>query len=413
MQKLTKKSAVIVFLVFACGYFLSTLIRAVTATLSPVLTKEFDLTSSDLGLLAGGYFFGFAMMQLPLGKLLDRFGPKNVILCFLTLAVFGCVWFSLANSFVELLAARVLCGVGVSACLMSALTGYRRWFESGILIRANSWMLMIGSLGMVTATLPVQWLMPVLGWRPLFWGLAGMVIIAMVLIVLHVPKWEVLEIKKEKGAVVDRGYKEVWGNPFFRRVVPIGFVCYGGFLAMQTLWATPWMIRVGGYSPMEAAQSMFAINVGTLISFWAWGAMIPWLERHGYGVIYLLKRGLFVTLVLLAIIIGIGDKYPSWIATLWVLYCMACTTVSLAQPAVGLAFPETLVGRGLSAYNLVIFFGIFAVQWGVGLCIDLFGWMGLSVIAAFKSSMLVYFVLAVASYIYMLQTKTSTDRVQK
>lgn len=92
MQKLTKKSAVIVFLVFACGYFLSTLIRAVTATLSPVLTKEFDLTSSDLGLLAGGYFFGFAMMQLPLGKLLDRFGPKNVILCFFNP---GSVWLCL------------------------------------------------------------------------------------------------------------------------------------------------------------------------------------------------------------------------------------------------------------------------------------------------------------------------------
>ena len=60
------------------GYFLSCLLRAITATLSPVLTLEFDLMAADLGLLAGGYFLGFASIQIPLGYLLDRFGPKKI-----------------------------------------------------------------------------------------------------------------------------------------------------------------------------------------------------------------------------------------------------------------------------------------------------------------------------------------------
>ena len=84
----------------------------------------------------------------------------------------GCVAFSLATSFSGLLAARVLCGVGVGACLMAPLTGFRRWLDPTAQLRANSWMLMTGSFGMVASTLPVQWLMPVMGWRPLFWGLA-------------------------------------------------------------------------------------------------------------------------------------------------------------------------------------------------------------------------------------------------
>ena len=62
---LPKKQAIIVFFVFAYGYFLSCLLRAITATLSPVLTSEFNLLSADLGLLAGGYFLGFACMQIP------------------------------------------------------------------------------------------------------------------------------------------------------------------------------------------------------------------------------------------------------------------------------------------------------------------------------------------------------------
>ena len=164
-----------VFLAFAIAYFLSALIRAITATLSPTLTQEFALNAGDLGLLAGGYFLGFAVTQLPLGRWLDRHGPKQVILGFLAVAVLGCAAFSMATSFSGLLAARVLCGVGVSACLMAPLTGYRRWFEPGTQLRTNSWMLMTGSLGMVASTLPVQWLMPITGWRPMFWGLAALV----------------------------------------------------------------------------------------------------------------------------------------------------------------------------------------------------------------------------------------------
>src|SRR5207245_4192412 len=141
------------------------------------------------GLLAGGYFLGFAATQLPLGAWLDRHGPKRVILWFLGLAVLGCLAFSMASSFAWLLAARVLVGMGVSACLMAPLTGYRRWLDAATLLRANSWMLMTGSLGMLASTLPVQWLMPLTGWRPLFWILAVMILLAMAAIAWVVPRW--------------------------------------------------------------------------------------------------------------------------------------------------------------------------------------------------------------------------------
>ena len=125
-------------------------------------------------------------MQLPLGTWLDRHGPKTVILCFLSAAVLGCVAFAMATSFSGLLAARLLCGAGVSACLMAPLTGYRRWFDAWLAqLRANSWMLMTGSLGMLASTLPVQWLLPCDRLAPvLFWGMAGLVFIAMAVIAM-------------------------------------------------------------------------------------------------------------------------------------------------------------------------------------------------------------------------------------
>ena len=111
---LSRSMAVRVFLCFAFTYYLSALVRAITATLSPTLIPEFGLQSSDLGLLAGGYFLGFSLMQLPMGNWLDRHGPNKVILSFLVAAVLGCVAFACADSFTGLFLARILTGVGVS-----------------------------------------------------------------------------------------------------------------------------------------------------------------------------------------------------------------------------------------------------------------------------------------------------------
>ena len=105
---LSARSAVVAFLCFAFAYFFSALVRAVTATLAPDFSAEIGLGAADLGLLAGAYFVGFAVMQLPLGRALDRFGPQRVLMGFLALAVIGCVAFALARSFVGLTLARAI-----------------------------------------------------------------------------------------------------------------------------------------------------------------------------------------------------------------------------------------------------------------------------------------------------------------
>jgi MFS family permease len=402
MTLLARRTAIVVFLAFAFAYFFSALVRAITATLAPTLTREFALNAQELGLLGGGYFFGFAAAQLPLGSLLDRHGPKHVILSFLLLAVVGCLAFSVATSFTTLLAARVLCGAGVSACLMAPLTGFRRWLAPTDQLRANSWMLMTGSFGMVASTLPVQWLMPMIGWRPLFWGLALAVGVAMAVIAWKVPRWDAAR----PGAGARPGsYAEVWRHPYFRRMAGIGFFNYGGLIAMQTLWAGPWMVRVAGYAPLEAAGGMFVINLTMLCTFWSWGMLNPWLVRKGLTTDRLIAGGLPLSFLMLATIIIAG---PAAGAGAWALFCMSSTFVSLAQPAVGMAFPPTLAGRALTAYNLVIFGGVFVLQWGIGLLIDGFGAVGLTEVTSFRAAMAVFLVCSVMSYGYFMLAKDNS-----
>ena len=410
LNLLARGHAIVVFVAFAFAYFLSSLVRAITATLSPTLTQEFALDAQDLGLLAGGYFLGFAAMQLPLGAWLDRHGPKKVILYFLLVAVLGCMAFALAESFTGLLLARLLTGVGVSACLMAPLTGYRRWFAANSQMRANSWMLMTGSFGMVASTLPVQWLMPLVGWRALFWALAAWVGLAMLLIAWQAPRWQSVAISGSKPAAPETSYAEVWRHPYFRKMAPMAFFIYGGLVAMQTLWVTPWMIRVAGFTPLQAATGLFWLNMAMLGTFWAWGLVYPGLARLGYNADRLISHGMPLSFILLALIIAAGPGIGDWAGAAWALYCMSCTFISLAQPAVAMAFRPELAGRALSSYNLLVFAGVFAVQWGIGLAIDGFRALGWTEVSAFQTAMAIYLLCTMVSYAYFLMTKSHNQQ---
>ena len=290
---LQKNQAITVFLVFAFGYFLSCLLRAITATLSPVLTSEFNLLAADLGLLAGGYFFGFACMQIPLGYLLDKFGPKKIISIFLLIAFVGTTSFALSQTFSGLFISRILIGIGVSACLMAPLTGYRIWFAENLQQRANSWMLMIASLGFVSSTLPVQLLLPSFGWRWIFGGIAILILVSTFLMLIFIPNWNQKEIiNSTKNLDQSGSLSDVWKSKFFISVIPMGLFNYGGLMAIQTLWAGPWMIRVAGYTPIESATGLFWINITMLFSFFVWGYFLPKINDQGFSALKILKFGL-------------------------------------------------------------------------------------------------------------------------
>ena len=217
---LTKSKAIIIFLVFALGYFISTLLRAINATISPELVSEFSLSAGDLGLLSGAYFLGFASVQIPLGYLLDSKGPKKIVSYFLSLTIVGIILFANAKNFQILLLSRLLIGIGVGACLMGPLTAYRVWFQDETQQRSNSWMLMVGAIGMLSSSLPVQYLLPSIGWRGVFINLAILTLICIILIALLIPKWENLNSNQTSA---QGRLSDIWSNNFFKSLVPMGF----------------------------------------------------------------------------------------------------------------------------------------------------------------------------------------------
>ena len=391
------KKAVLIFFVFACGYFISALLRAITATLSPLLTLEFNLTAGDLGLLAGGYFLGFASMQIPLGYLLDKHGPKKIVSSFLLIAIIGTAAFAFAENFSSLLISRILIGVGVSACLMAPLTGYRIWFADEYQQRANAWMLMVLSMGFVFSTLPVQILLPIIGWRWIFGLIAILIFFVIILTSFFIPSWDT-EVKNNKEKNVG-SLSDVWKNKFFRSTIPLGLFNYGGMVAIQTLWAGPWMVRVAGYTPLQSATGLFWINITMLIAFFLFGYILPKITKLGLESMKLMKIGLPISYLSLFVIIILGESAG---AVHFTIYLLTSIVLTLTQPAVALSFPTSLAGKSLTSFNLLIFVGTFLMQWGIGLIIDLSQFYGKGEILSFQISFFVYLIICIFCYLYFL-----------
>ena len=393
---LMQSKAISIFLVFALGYFISTLLRAITATISPELINEFDLSAGELGLLGGGYFLGFASVQVPLGYLLDLKGPRKIVSYFLSIAIIGIILFALAQNFLTLLISRVIIGIGVGACLMGPLTAYRVWYQDETQQRSNSWMLMVGAVGMLFSSLPVQYLLPTIGWRGVFINLSILTTICIILIMIFIPKWNVKDLDKnpETGTL-----KEIWKNNFFRSLVPMGLFNYGGLFAIQTLWAGPWMVRVSGYTPEESAKGLFMIYFFMLISFLVWGFFVPKISKNINDAIKLLKIGTPFSLIILGLIIYLG---PDAGAIHWTLFVVSAIFLSLSQPAVGMAFTLSNAGKALTSFNLLLFVGAFFVQWMMGIIIDLSMNFSFSEVIAFKFAMSFVLISSLFSYLYFL-----------
>jgi len=394
---LPKKKAITIFLVFALGYYISNLLRAITATISPNLISEFNLSAGDLGLLGGGYFLGFAAVQIPLGYLLDNKGPKKIVSYFLLIAVLGMISFSLSENFITLLLSRILIGVGVGACLMGPLTAYRIWYQDETQQRANSWMLMVGAIGMLSSSLPVQFFLPIVGWRMIFITLALLTIFCIILIIFFIPNWN--KANTQSNSKDNGSLKEIWNNNFFKSLVPMGFFNYGGLFAIQTLWAGPWMVKVSGYTPEQSANGLFIIYFSLLISFLSWGYLVPKISKNVSDAIRLLKFGAPLNLIVLAFIIYLGPKAGAYH---WAFFAVSSVFLSLTQPAVGMAFSLSNAGKALTSFNLLLFIGAFALQWIIGVIIDSTMNLGFSEISGFRFAMIFFLLTSFFSYLFFL-----------
>ncbi|MEY9148903.1 MFS family permease [Bradyrhizobium elkanii] len=268
-----------VFLPFAAGYYLSYLFRTINALISSHLISDTGLGTADLGLLTSVYFLVFAAAQIPIGILLDRFGPRRVQSALLLVAAAGAGLFAMSTGLPSLLISRAMIGFGVAAALTAGLKSIVLWFPRERVALLNGYMIMLGSLGAVTATTPAEHLLAWIGWRQLFEILAVATGATAVLIYIVVPERVIITSTGPTPATLS----SIFGDRRFWRIAPLSATCVGSAWSLQGLWAAPWLTDVEGLGRESLVGQLFIMSIVLCGGAWLFGTTVHCVRRRGVG----------------------------------------------------------------------------------------------------------------------------------
>jgi len=354
-----------VFLPFALGHYLSSLLRSVNAVLAPSLVGALALTPGQLGLLTSAFFFAFALVQLPVGIALDRYGPRKVQPVLMIVAALGALMFAHGASFMHLLVARAVIGFGLGGCFMSAVKAVSMWIAPTRLPSVHGYLIAVGGLGAASATLPVRMALHYTDWRGLFTVLAAMTACVAVLIWLVTPRAQ----HQGAGAVPTvQSLWDVYRHPAFRNTIALVLLPHTVFFGVQGLWIGRWLADVAHYNDSIVAYLLYLGMAAVIFGAIAVGMVTEWAGRRGIAPLDVAAAG--VALFVLAQFAIVFNYAPS-LRLLSVLFTLLGTITGIEYAIIAQTMPRELTGRAATCLNLLIFVGAFLVQAGFGWVIGL------------------------------------------
>ncbi|MDA9419278.1 arabinose ABC transporter permease [Bradyrhizobium sp. CCBAU 11430] len=350
-----------VFLPFAVGYYLSYLFRTINALIASHLSSDAGVGAADLGLLTSVYFLVFAAAQIPVGILLDRFGPRRVQSVLLLLAAVGAGLFAVSTGFLSLLIARAMIGLGVAAALTAGLKSIIIWFPRERVALLNGYMVMLGSLGAVTATVPVEHLLAWMGWRQLFETLAAATGATAILIYVVVP--ERVIVPPTPRATLG----SVFADRRFWRVAPFSATCIGSAWSLQGLWASPWLTDVEGLDRTSLVRQLFIMSIVLSCGALLFGMTVHYVKQRGIRAETVLAT---VAVLFVAAQLALILRVPLPSILPWSVVAIAGTATVVSFAVIADYFPPQLAGRANGALNVLHFGWAFLAQYATGLILE-------------------------------------------
>jgi MFS family permease len=352
-----------VFLPFALGCYLTFLFRSINGLISGQLKSDIGLDAADLGLVTSVYFLVLAAAQIPIGFLLDRFGPRRIQGGLLLVAALGAALFARSTGFSSLLIARSMIGLGVAAALTAGLKAVVLWFPPERVALVNGYMITFGALGAVTATVPADWLLGSIGWRGMFELLAGITGATAILIFLVVPERR----RGPQGASTPLSLTTIFRDPRFLRLAPLSATCIGSAWSMQGLWAVPCLGDVEGFDRETILSYLFVMAVVLSVAAWLLGRVAHRLSRQNAG---LEKMLAIIAAFFLAAQFAVILRLPVPLLLSWCIVAAVGAATVISFATIANYFPPEVSGRANGALNVLHFGWAFAAQYTTGLVLE-------------------------------------------
>lgn len=364
-----------IFAALAGMLVLSMFFRVSMAVVSSELTNDLGLGAAELGVVSGVFFYVFACSQIPLGPLIDRFGGRLIVSILGAVTTGGALFFALSASYHNMVAARILLGIGTAAVLMGSLKIFSNWFSREEFARISGYMIAVGNLGSVVATFPLAYAISNFGWRTTFIA-ASLAQLANTAAVFLIVRDAPADADIKSGTAGDnktdilKTWKLLLVSPAFWLVSLMAFFWYANYMVLLGMWGGPYLREVIGLDKSASSMILLCISFGYICGSLLLGQLIDILKGSLTRTIVL---GQTILLLMMAAMLGPAETVPrSALVLIFFIIGLASSTGIIIYPLARNLVPHEFAATAMTCVNFFLLIGAAAVQHIIGLCIHNF-----------------------------------------
>ena len=395
-----KNISIFIVLILASVYFISQFLRSALGITAFTISQDLQLNYEQIGRLGGIFFLSFALMQIPLGIILDKINPLKVIFSMLIIIYIGTIMLSIANRFELIFLARIFQGVGCSACLMGPLVYLAKKSPKENFSKLSGVIMAVGGLGALFAFSPFYELTLLLGWKNSFFIFSFLIVIAIIIIFFLLKSEESYSgIKTEKTDL--NTFIFIFTNKNFLMMLPMSIFGYASFAFLLTLWGSKFLIIKQTINENDIANILMFMAL-----FWTLGSMSFGIVNQKIAknkILVIFSASTLIFLLTLLALKDINNYY--YILLIFSVYGFLGAFTLVVLDHYRKLFDSEIIGKVLTSANLFNFGGVFFVQWITGLVIEFATEkVGITLQKAFSISFMIVGFLLLLSILFYLKS---------
>ena len=239
-------------------------------------SERFGVSATQLGSFVVLQLAVYAVLQVPVGLVVDRYGPRSVLLAGVTLMSVGQLLFANADTYLSAMVARTLVGAGDASTFVCVLRITVAWFAPPRVPLVTQIAGPMGQVGAIAAAAPMAWALRSWGWESSYAVAAtlGIVLFVIVLVCVHdEPGLRTRRGEPQSWAALVVGLRESWSKPATRLGFWIHFSQHFSSTLLALVWGFPFFVVVHGISENAASALLTVLIVAVVLS----GPVIGWL----------------------------------------------------------------------------------------------------------------------------------------
>jgi sugar phosphate permease len=368
----------IIFFIVSAAFALTLFERLSLAAIAGPLMAQYQLNAAQLGSLGSSFFYIYALMQIPVGIILDRWGARRLLTLLLAIAAAGSFLFALAPHYGWLLLGRALTGVGFCAAFISGLKLLSSWFPPKDLALWNGLFLAVSDAGMLLAGRPLVEASQRIGWSAVFVVAGALTALTAGAVWLWV-RDEPAEIglpavnlrPPAPRRSVLRDLLEIARLPLVW-LMGAAFFCLSGIqISFQAVWAGPYLTDVYGLAPAVVGNLLMLIPIGQVAGNLVLGGIADRLLRSR-SLTTVLGVALYAALWIPLGIAAAGFSRAGLVLLYGGGFGFLWSAVMLAYPIMRERFPVQQANTATGAVNLLSIMGGAMLQQLFGALINRF-----------------------------------------